>query len=101
MEDQKDKSTEGQASKGNPLLTRRDVLKIGGATVATAALTQLVISGPFSSDAVQGIGRDTHSNGHGSSESVRIPMAHGDRSFPVHRMRLLCQGLPGNKRCAR
>jgi Fe-S-cluster-containing dehydrogenase component len=29
----------------------------------------LVISGPFSSDAVQGIGRDTHSNGHGNSES--------------------------------
>jgi Fe-S-cluster-containing dehydrogenase component len=44
------------------------VLKIGGATLTTAALTQLVISGPFSSDAVQGIGRDTHSNGHGSAE---------------------------------
>ena len=69
MEDQNDKPNEGQASKENPLLTRRDALKIGGATFATAALTQLVISGPLSSDAVQGIGRDTHSNGHSSSES--------------------------------
>ena len=33
MEDQKDTSKEGQASKKNPLLSRRDVLKIGGATV--------------------------------------------------------------------
>jgi Fe-S-cluster-containing dehydrogenase component len=72
MEDSKntsqpdDKVEAQKTSKENPLLTRRDALKIGGTTLATAALTQLVISGPFSSDAVQGIGRDTHSNGHGA-----------------------------------
>jgi len=75
MEDKKNTpkpGDEGEAqtnSKENPLLSRRDVLKIGGATLATAALTQLVISGPFSSDAVQGIGRDTHNNGHGDEIS--------------------------------
>jgi Fe-S-cluster-containing dehydrogenase component len=45
------------------LLSRRDVLKIGGATVAAAAVSQLVISGPLSADAVQGIGQATHHNG--------------------------------------
>jgi Fe-S-cluster-containing dehydrogenase component len=75
MEDSQNKSQpdgkdEAQkTSKENPLLTRRDALKIGGTTLATAALTQLVISGPFSSDAVQGIGRDTHSDGHGDGSS--------------------------------
>jgi Fe-S-cluster-containing dehydrogenase component len=73
MKDQNMKAKPGQeeeaqtVSKVNPLLTRRDVLKIGGATVATAALTQLVISGPFSSDAVQGIGQGTHTSGHGNA----------------------------------
>jgi Fe-S-cluster-containing dehydrogenase component len=62
---------EGQeAPKNAPLLTRRDGLKIIGATAATAALTQLVVSGPFSSDAVQGIGQETHgSHGGESSEN--------------------------------
>ena len=59
---------EQEASKNAPLLTRRDGLKIIGATAATAALTQLVISGPFSSDAVQGIGQETH-GGHGDESS--------------------------------
>ena len=48
---------EQKSSKKAPLLTRRDGLKIIGTTAATAVLTQLVISGPFSSDAVQGIGQ--------------------------------------------
>ena len=61
-------SQELEISKKSPMLTRRDGLKIIGATVATAALTQLVISGPFSSDAVQGIGQETH-NVHGGESS--------------------------------
>jgi phenylacetyl-CoA:acceptor oxidoreductase subunit 1 len=44
-----------------PLLTRRDVLKIAGATAGTALVTQVVITGPLSPDAVQGIGTQAHS----------------------------------------
>jgi dimethyl sulfoxide reductase iron-sulfur subunit len=44
-------------------LNRRDVIKIGGATLAVAAVSQLVISGPLSAEAVQGLSRD--GNGHG------------------------------------
>ncbi len=59
-----------KARKKKTLLTRRDVLKIGGATAAAAVVTQVIISGPLSADAVQGIGRTTHSdNGHGSGAS--------------------------------
>jgi len=43
-----------------PLLTRRDALKIGGATGGAVIFTQLVTSGPLSAEAVQGIGRRTH-----------------------------------------
>ena len=48
-----------------PLLNRRDVLKIGGATAAVAVVSQVVISGPFSAESVQGIKRED--NGHGST----------------------------------
>jgi molybdopterin-containing oxidoreductase family iron-sulfur binding subunit len=43
-----------------PLLNRRDVLKITGATAGAVVLTQLVTTGPLSPEAVQGIGRQTH-----------------------------------------
>jgi len=43
-----------------PLLTRRDLLKTAGATAAAALVTQVVISGPLSAEAVQGIGASTH-----------------------------------------
>ena len=66
--DPKTESEAQESSKKAPLLTRRDGLKIIGATIATAALTELVISGPFSSDAVQGIGQETH-NSHGEESS--------------------------------
>lgn len=45
------------------LLSRRDVLKIGGATLAVAAVSQVVISGPFTADSVKGLEREE--NGHG------------------------------------
>lgn len=47
-------------------LSRRDVLKILGATAGAALATQVFISGPLSSDAVQGIGAATHGNGKAS-----------------------------------
>ena len=45
-------------------LSRRDVLKIGGATLVVGAVSQLVISGPSSAESVQGINRED--GGHGS-----------------------------------
>jgi Fe-S-cluster-containing dehydrogenase component len=46
-----------------PILNRRDFLKIAGATGATIVVTQLVTTGPLSTDAVRGIGTETHHNG--------------------------------------
>jgi Fe-S-cluster-containing dehydrogenase component len=48
-------------SKKPSLLSRRDVLKIAGATGAAVVFTQMVTAGPLSPDAIQGIGRQTHS----------------------------------------
>ncbi len=60
------------ARKKRPLLTRSDVLKIGGMTAAAALVTQVVITGPLSPDAVQGIGRATHNNnGHGNGTEIK------------------------------
>lgn len=53
------------ASKKRPLLSRNDVLKIGGVTAAAALVTQVAITGPLSPDAVQGIGSTTHGHGDG------------------------------------
>ena len=47
----------------NPPLSRRDVLKIGGTTIAVAAVSQMVVSGPFSAESVQGINREEESRG--------------------------------------
>lgn len=64
MSDQKNGKRE---DKGNPLLTRRDVLKIGGATVSAAVVTQLITTGPLSAESIQGIGSQSHPE-EGSSE---------------------------------
>jgi hypothetical protein len=37
-----------------PLLSRRDFLKVAGATGAAVAFTQVVVSGPLSADAIEG-----------------------------------------------
>ena len=51
-----------------PVLTRRDVLMIGGATALTAATTQVVMTGPLSSQAIQGIGAKSHHEGSAEHE---------------------------------
>jgi dimethyl sulfoxide reductase iron-sulfur subunit len=57
----------GRAKKKGAILTRRDVLKIAGATGAAAVVTELVTSGPLSAEAIQGIGPRSHPH-QGSSE---------------------------------
>ena len=42
-----------------PLLNRRDVLKIAGATGAAVVATQFIGSGPLSADAIRGLSRET------------------------------------------
>ncbi len=54
------------------LLSRRDVLKIGGATLVTAAVSQVVISGPFSAESVQGINRENGHGGEGAKHQWRM-----------------------------
>jgi len=51
-----------QKDKKQPVLTRRDVLKITGATSATVILSQVLTSGPLSADAVKGLSRETHAS---------------------------------------
>jgi molybdopterin-containing oxidoreductase family iron-sulfur binding subunit len=46
--------------KKTPMITRRDALTVLGVTAGTALVSQVFISGPLSSDAVQGIGAATH-----------------------------------------
>lgn len=45
-----------------PVLNRRDILKIAGATGATVLLSQVLTSGPLSADAIQGLNRETHTS---------------------------------------
>jgi Fe-S-cluster-containing dehydrogenase component len=52
----------------NAGLTRGDFLKIAGATAGAAVLTELMITGPLSAEAVQGIGAEAHPQ-QGSSEN--------------------------------
>jgi Fe-S-cluster-containing dehydrogenase component len=58
------------AAQQKSVLSRSDVLKIGGLTAAAALVTQVVITGPLSSDAVQGIGLATHN---GKSHNGEAP----------------------------
>ncbi len=57
------------AEKQKAILSRGDALKIIGVTAAAGLVTQVVITGPLSADAVQGIGRTTHSNGSHNGEA--------------------------------
>jgi Fe-S-cluster-containing dehydrogenase component len=50
-------------SEKTAIISRRDALKIAGATTAAVVVTQMVTSGPLSAEAVEGIGRETHANG--------------------------------------
>ncbi len=50
----------GKQTEKAPILTRRDLLKIGGATAGAMVVTQMVTTGPLSADAIEGIGRATH-----------------------------------------
>lgn len=53
--------------KKRPVLSRNDLLKIGGVTAAAALVTQVAITGPLSPDAVQGIGSTTHGHANGTA----------------------------------
>lgn len=61
MADQKQEQAPEQElrKKKQPLLTRRDVLKIAGATAATAVVTRAFMVGPLSAEAIQGLNRET------------------------------------------
>lgn len=52
------KDDEGKQT-STSLLSRRDVLKIAGATGAAVVATQLIASGPLSADSIQGLTRET------------------------------------------
>lgn len=53
--------------KKNSILSRRDVLKVAGATAGAAIVTEVVTAGPLSSEAIEGIGAKSHPH-QGSSE---------------------------------
>jgi Fe-S-cluster-containing dehydrogenase component len=64
MAEAKPKPEKDNASR---LLSRADFLKIAGVTALAGVLSELVITGPLSSEAIQGIGADAHPH-QGSSE---------------------------------
>lgn len=49
-------------AKTQPILSRRDALKIAGATGTAVVVTQMVTAGPLSPDAIQGIERTGHAS---------------------------------------
>lgn len=57
----------GKKRQKHSILTRRDVVKIGGATAAAAIVTQVVTTGPLSAESIQGIGERSHPH-QGSAE---------------------------------
>lgn len=59
---------ENSPNKPEPLLSRRDLLKIAGATLGAAALTELVITGPLSPGEIRGIERGSHGEISGENE---------------------------------
>ena len=64
----RENQTKKKDKQKTPVLTRRDVLMIGGATALTAATTQVVMTGPLSSQAIQGIGAKSHHEGSAEHE---------------------------------
>lgn len=67
MSEVKPKKAKENPERPAPILTRRDLLKIGGATTGAVVLTEFVMKGPLSAEAIQGIGSQTHP-GVGSAE---------------------------------
>lgn len=61
-ENEKPENDKASVESNPPLLTRRDVLKIGAATGATVLLSQIVLVGPWSPDAIQGLSRETEAS---------------------------------------
>lgn len=55
----RDNETEKPADKSPSLISRRDALKILGATGAAAVLSRVVIAGPLSPESVEGISRES------------------------------------------
>ncbi len=65
MKKRKGRMAQKKTHKKQPLLSRRDVLKIAGVTGATALVTGLVTSGPFSPQSLEGINRQPGGHGGG------------------------------------
>ncbi len=55
-------TTTNQKNKTSPMLTRRDVLKIAGATGGAILLSRAFTSGPLSADSISGLARTTHAS---------------------------------------
>jgi len=55
-----DKQQPNEKTENTSLLSRADFLKIGGATAAAVVITELVMTGPLSAEAIQGIGAQAH-----------------------------------------
>ncbi len=56
------KKTNNQDKEKTKLLSRRDVLKIAGATGATVVVSQFFVSGPLTADAIEGLERETEAS---------------------------------------
>ncbi len=56
------KKTNSQKEEKTPLLSRRDVLKIAGATGAAVVVSQLFVSGPLTADSVEGLERESEAS---------------------------------------
>jgi molybdopterin-containing oxidoreductase family iron-sulfur binding subunit len=67
MADQKKPKPKENGKEKTPLLSRRDALKIGAATLGAWGITELVTTGPLSAEAIEGIGLETHPH-EGSAE---------------------------------
>ena len=59
--DQNSQKTE--ETEKRPILSRKDLLKIGGATVAAVVVTEVIMTGPLSPEAIEGIERETSHGG--------------------------------------
>ena len=62
-------------TKETPILTRREIIKVLGATAVAAAVTHLVTRGPLSAEAVQGLRKESHGNGEGHEWHMVIDLS--------------------------
>ncbi len=60
MEQSEPSSGKKASPKKKSILSRSDVLKIVGATASAALVSEMIITGPLSAQAIQGIGAETH-----------------------------------------